>query len=53
MTPGLVVFGDKRSLLKELVDVTVAGADEPVAWPPEQWEEWTHRTLAAQLLQPT
>jgi AcrR family transcriptional regulator len=24
---------------------------EGCGWPPERWEEWTHRTLAAQLLQ--
>jgi AcrR family transcriptional regulator len=30
-------FGNKRSLLKELVDVTIAGDDEPVATMDRQW----------------
>ncbi|MGW3783913.1 TetR/AcrR family transcriptional regulator [Micromonospora chokoriensis] len=30
-------FGNKRTLLKELVDVTVAGDDEPVATMDRQW----------------
>ena len=30
-------FGNKRSLLKELVDVTIAGDDEPVATMERQW----------------
>lgn len=31
------VFGNKRSLLKELVDVTIAGDDEPVATMNRPW----------------
>ncbi|MEU1688483.1 helix-turn-helix domain-containing protein [Micromonospora sp. NPDC005707] len=31
------VFGNKRSLLKELVDVTIAGDDEPVATMSRPW----------------
>lgn len=31
------VFGNKRSLLKELVDVTIAGDDEPVATMDRPW----------------
>ncbi|TMR89613.1 TetR/AcrR family transcriptional regulator [Nonomuraea basaltis] len=31
------VFGNKRSLLKELVDVTIAGDDEPVATMERAW----------------
>src|SRR5260370_10455257 len=30
-------FGNKRSLLKELVDVTIAGDDEPVATMDRPW----------------
>ncbi|TMR18281.1 TetR/AcrR family transcriptional regulator [Nonomuraea turkmeniaca] len=31
------VFGNKRSLLKELVDITIAGDDEPVATMDRPW----------------
>ncbi|MEU4539948.1 helix-turn-helix domain-containing protein [Streptosporangium sp. NPDC023825] len=31
------VFGNKRALLKELVDVTIAGDDEPVATMDRRW----------------
>uniref|UniRef100_UPI001C3F2E52 TetR/AcrR family transcriptional regulator n=1 Tax=Microtetraspora fusca TaxID=1997 RepID=UPI001C3F2E52 len=31
------VFGNKRALLKELVDVTIAGDDEPVAMMDRPW----------------
>ncbi|WP_067843105.1 TetR/AcrR family transcriptional regulator [Nocardia lijiangensis] len=31
------VFGNKRTLLKELVDVTIAGDDEPVATMEREW----------------
>lgn len=31
------VFGNKRSVLKELADVTIAGDDEPVATMDRQW----------------
>src|SRR6476469_9109120 len=31
------VFGNKRALLKELVDVTIAGDDEPVATMDRPW----------------
>ncbi|MFI0350395.1 TetR/AcrR family transcriptional regulator [Actinomadura sp. 9N407] len=31
------VFGNKRTLLKELVDVTIAGDDEPVATMDRRW----------------
>jgi len=31
------VFGNKRTLLKELVDVTIAGDDEPVATMDRPW----------------
>ncbi|WP_327589372.1 TetR/AcrR family transcriptional regulator [Nonomuraea sp. NBC_00507] len=39
------VFGNKRSLLKELVDVTIAGDDEPVA---TMDRPWFHAAMAAE-----
>lgn len=38
------VFGNKRALLKELVDVTIAGDDEPVAMD----RDWFRNALAAE-----
>ena len=45
------VFGNKRSLLKELVDVSVAGDDEPVATIDRTWfrDAAAAQTAAAQL----
>lgn len=45
------VFGNKRTLLKELVDVTVAGDDQPVATMERQWfrEAMAADTAAAHL----
>ncbi|GAA3666531.1 TetR/AcrR family transcriptional regulator [Nonomuraea antimicrobica] len=45
------VFGNKRTLLKELVDVTVAGDDEPVATMERDWfkEAMAARTAAEHL----
>jgi AcrR family transcriptional regulator len=39
------VFGNKRTLLKELVDVTIAGDDEPVA---TMGRPWFREALAAE-----
>ncbi|MBF8192881.1 helix-turn-helix transcriptional regulator [Nonomuraea sp. K274] len=41
------VFGNKRSLLKELVDVTVAGDDEPVATMDRAWFREAMATASA------